>query len=295
MLSEIDINDVSIRSMLTGDLDAAFSLSSAAGWNQSHADWQRMLLLEPQGCFVAELHGLVVGTTLCCTFNRVAWLAMVIVAPSLRGRGIGRCLVQTGLDYAEQQRTTTVRLDATHLGEAVYRQLEFEPQFELIRMAGIAVSDETPEPDDDFAIAFADAAQTSILLSLDFSATQTDRSKLLQRLFQEWAPLQAISQKSTSLQGNVAGFLGSRKGRGSIQFGPCVGSEHAAIILLEQALHSASGQSVIVDIPADADAVLSVARRFGLTEQRRLLRMYRGIKLTEDRRLYHVSYGGEFG
>lgn len=38
--------------------------------------------------------------------------------------------------YAQQQNVSTVRLDATPLGEVVYRKLGFVPQFELVRMGG---------------------------------------------------------------------------------------------------------------------------------------------------------------
>jgi predicted N-acetyltransferase YhbS len=295
LLSETDINDLCIRSMTSGDLEAALSLSTAAGWNQSLADWRRMFFLEPHGCLVAEQHGHVVGTTLCCTFDRVAWLAMVIVDQAFRCRGIGRRLVEAGLHYAEQQGAQTVRLDATRLGEAVYRQLKFEPQSEFIRMAGTVASDVVHEQIADFQISLADSAKLPTLLQQDFFATQTDRSKLLRRLFQEWAPSFANSLTVTSSEKNVAGFLGSRRGRLAVQLGPCVGSEPAAIALLQNGLRSSAGQSVIVDIPADAATLLSVAQRFGLTEQRRLLRMCRGPEVRENRQLYHASYGGEFG
>jgi predicted N-acetyltransferase YhbS len=298
LLSEIDINEVFIRSMAVADLDAACSLSTAVGWNQSHADWRRMFFLEPHGCFVAEQHGRVIGTTLCCTFGRIAWLAMVIVDQTFRGQGIGRRLVQTGLDYADRLGVTTVRLDATRLGEAVYRQLNFEPQFELIRMAGVVMPGDTQAQRSEFKISLADMAKTakiSSMLMLDFLATQTDRSRLLRQLFQERSPLQATSLQATSPEGRVAGFLASREGRVSVQFGPCVGPQPAATALLEYALQFTASQSVIVDIPADADEMLAVAQRFGLTEQRRLLRMCRGAKVMEDRQLYHTSYGGEFG
>ena len=134
------MSTAAIRMMTEFDLSAALMLSTSVGWNQIAADWQRMLLLEPDGCFVAEQNGEIVGTTLCCTFGPVAWLAMVIVREDQRGCGLGRELVRTGLIYAQQQGVRTVRLDATRLGEAVYRKLGFVPQFELVRMGGIVSS-----------------------------------------------------------------------------------------------------------------------------------------------------------
>jgi len=48
---------VQIRTMTTNDLALGLRLSRQAGWNQTGADWVRLLYFEPEGCFVAELDG----------------------------------------------------------------------------------------------------------------------------------------------------------------------------------------------------------------------------------------------
>ena len=42
-----------IRGMLDADVEAAVGLSSNAGWNQTSADWLRLLAYQTDGCFVA--------------------------------------------------------------------------------------------------------------------------------------------------------------------------------------------------------------------------------------------------
>lgn len=271
------------------DLPAACVLSTSVGWNQIAADWQRMLLLEPGGCFVAEQNGEVVGTTLCCTFGRIAWLAMVIVREDQRGCGLGRELVRAGLEYAHGQGVRTVRLDATRLGEAVYRKLGFVPQFELVRMGGM-VGTPTEPPSITHRIMSATPTQYNEIIRLDQDATRTQRGKLLNRLFSEWSPLIALSPA-----GQIDGFLASRQGRLSTQFGPMSGSEDAAVDLLSYALTNSYGQPVIADIPAHRETLLQLARSFGLTEQRTLLRMCYGDPVEESTESFHLSYGGEFG
>lgn len=275
--------------MTSEDLSAALRLSTSVGWNQIAADWQRMLFMEPGGCFVAEQDGEVVGTTLCCTFGPVAWLAMVIVREDQRGWGLGRELVRTGLEYARQTGARTVRLDATHLGEAVYRKLEFVPQFELARMGGIVSTSNVPGGPA-HQVTIAEPSQFEQLIRMDQDGTRTDRGKLLHRLFGEWSPLVAVSSS-----GQIDGFLASRRGRLSTQFGPMSGTETAAVDLLSQALANSYGQSVIVDIPMHRESLLKVARDFGLTEQRTLLRMCYGDPVEESPQRFHLSYGGEFG
>lgn len=259
------------------------------GWNQIAADWQRMLLLEPGGCFLAEQNGEVVGTTLCCTFGRVAWLAMVIVREDHRGCGLGRELVRTGLEYAQQQNVSTVRLDATPLGEVVYRKLGFVPQFELVRMGGQVGTAAHPKVPV-HQIVNARPAEFEDIIGLDRDGTRTDRQKLLRRLFTEWSPSIA-----TSTAGHIDGFLASRQGRIATQLGPMSGTEAAAVDLLSHALASSYGQPVIADIPVHRESLLQVARAFGLTEQRTLLRMCYGDPVKESTDRFHLSYGGEFG
>ena len=283
------MNAATIRTMNDADLSAAWRLSTSVGWNQILADWQRMFLLEPGGCFVAERDGDVVGTTLCCTFGPVAWLAMVIVREDQRGCGLGRELVRTGLEYARQKGIRTVRLDATRLGEAVYRKLGFTPQFELVRMGGVVATPLTTHVLV-HQIVGTEPGQFEEVICLDQEGTRTDRQKLLHRLFREWSPSIAISSA-----GAIDGFLASRQGRLSTQFGPMSGTEAAALDLLNHALTNSFGQQVIADIPIHRESLLQVARTFGLTEQRTLLRMCYGDPVEESPQRFHLSYGGEFG
>lgn len=276
--------------MQPADLPGAFVLSTEVGWNQSSADWRRMLMMEPEGCFVAVDAGKVVGTTLCCVFGTIAWLAMVIVSPSHRSRGLGKQLVKQGLDFAQQRGAVSVRLDATPLGEKVYRQLGFHPQFELFRMSGVSAVPLTDATNLQCEIVSATSSEFSDILQLDQLATRTDRSKLLRRLCEETSALIA-----KSAEGRTIGFLARRQGRLAEQFGPCCGAPEVSQALLRQALESSQGKNVIVDIPARRADLLAVTREFGLTPQRTLLRMCRGPTVIEDEQHFHISYGGEFG
>ena len=283
------MSNAAIRTMTEKDLSAALMLSTSVGWNQIAADWQRMLLLERGGCFVAEMNGEVVGTTLCCLFGPVAWLAMVIVREDQRGCGLGRELVRTGLEYAHKQGVKTVRLDATHLGEAVYSKLGFVPQFQLARMGG-TVGIPAESFSNTHRILSATPAQFEEIIVMDQDGTRTERGKLLRRLFSEWSPLIAISSTE-----QIDGFLASRQGRLSTQYGPMSGTDAAAVDLLSHALTNSRGQPVITDIPMHRESLLQVARAFGLTQQRTLLRMCFGDPVEESPQCFHLSYGGEFG
>lgn len=281
-------NQLGIRRMTPSDVSSALQLTVQAGWNQTPADWMRMLELEPNGCLVAEVEGTLVGTTVCCTFDEIAWLALVLVDQGFRERGIGRRLVQTGLKYADDRGVRTVRLDATPLGRPVYERLGFQPQFELSRWGGIptssACTSSMPQVDVE-----TPAADYEPLFELDRRATCTNRRKLLQRLFTESPP--AIVRTA----GRVTSFLTRRPGRLSTQIGPGIGSRQECRTLLERELAAFHGRPVIIDIPVDRPDLNAVAERAGLTVQRTLLRMRRGVPVVESSDLLQASSGAELG
>ncbi len=279
-----------IRNLAAADIPAALRLSAQAGWNQTPQDWGRMLALAPQGCFVAELRQTVIGTTVCCDFGPVAWLAMVLVDESLRGRGIGRSLVDAGLRHAADCGAKSVRLDATPLGRPVYERLGFRPQFELDRWGGVVACDMAPVAGTFSALAPTGSDFLDQVFQLDWLATGADRSKLLQDLFQTSAPRAAVSPN-----GDVAGFLTRRPGRAATQIGPCAGILSAACWLLRHELQAANGTRVIIDLPSDAKELASLAKQAGLAIQRPLLRMIWGEPLLEDRRWFQISSGAELG
>src|SRR5947209_4090213 len=122
--------------MSESDLALGLQLSGRAGWNQVAADWRRLLELQPDGCFVAEWQGRPAGTAMTSVFGPVAWVAMVLVEESLRGRGIGKALMHRALEFLDTHGVRTVRLDATPLGRPLYERLGFVPQFTLARYEG---------------------------------------------------------------------------------------------------------------------------------------------------------------
>ncbi len=271
------------------DLPFARGLSVQAGWNQLDADWLRMLSMEPSGCLLATWHDQPAGTTVCCTFDSVAWLALVLVEQSLRGQGIGRSLVQAGLDYASKAGSRTVRLDATPLGRPVYERLGFRPQYELARWSGI------PRFKFDVHQQFSIRQETvgnldQSLLTIDRQATQTNRDKLLQKLFLEREPW--VARDGT---GQAVGYLASRPGRLAVQIGPGCGDRQAVTELLRHAISHYQTQSLFADIPSHNQHLNEIAAAAGLVVARNLMRMSLGEPIVEDARTFHISSGPELG
>ena len=81
---------VEFRDMQEEDLASGLSLSRAAGWTQTLADWRYLLSLGPGLFRVGAVDGRVVATGGAVRYGEaLAWITMILVAPDVRGRGLG--------------------------------------------------------------------------------------------------------------------------------------------------------------------------------------------------------------
>jgi GNAT superfamily N-acetyltransferase len=277
---------IRFRPMTANDIPLGMRLKQQAGWNQTEADWRRCLDLEPDGCFVAEWNDLPVGTTTTCIFGPVAWVAMVLVEAGMRGRGIGKALMQHALAFLDGVGVRTIRLDATPLGQPLYEKLGFVEQFPLTRYEGELQGDgesggvETPRPD-----------QIEELLRLDREVTGADRRKYLEHVSRD----DTSALRVAAQDGRVIGFSIARSGSRAVQLGVCLTDPNAGPRLFADACQNHCGKHAYVDIPDGNVAALDLARALGLTSQRQLMRMCRGPQVQERIPGLWASSGPEKG
>lgn len=268
---------IRMRLMTAADLPLGLHLSEQAGWNQTPADWLRMLVLSPDGCFVAECDGVPIGTICTCRFGSVAWVAMVLVEASRRGQGIGTAMMRHALDFLEQRQVATIRLDATPLGEPVYRKLGFVAEYTLERMGGVLPAWNGLEREEG-RVQEASAECLPRLAEFDQANTGTERMILLNRLVEEFPHEARLVVDREKIQG----YLMARPGRLAWFLGPCLASGEAGRWLLNDAARRHAGDRVFLDILECNSPAHRWACERGLTVQRKLLRMYRGQPICDD-------------
>lgn len=277
---------IRIRAMSAADLPLGMRLKSQAGWNQTLADWQRVLDLEPAGCFVAECEGEAVGTAAAVVFGSVAWIMMVLVDEAFRGRGIGTRLMQHALDYLRARAVPTVRLDATPLGRPVYEKLGFQAEYELARYEHAGLRRNAA------AAGNVDPHQLGAICALDRQATGTDRSRLLARLYAERpAAFAAVFHGKTPL-----GYRSLRAGARATQIGPVVAATaETGRMLLDGAVTECGPVPIFIDIPLENRPAVQWAESNGLTLQRHLTRMWQGRRIEDRPAQLWASFGPEKG
>jgi GNAT superfamily N-acetyltransferase len=278
---------VTVRQMLAADLPFGVHLKDQAGWNQTTADIERFLALQPNGCFVAEFDGRPAGTVATFVFGPVAWIAFVLVESELRGQGIGQALMRKALEFIDEQKVPTARLDATPLGQPLYEKLGFVAEFKLARFEGKPTSVTGSVP----GISPGKPEHFDAIVALDRKASGAERTDLLRRLIDEQPSQLRVVTKGS----NLTGFVLSRPGSRATMIGPCVASNDCGLALLDDSLSQHAGEPVFVDIPLGQTAAIELAKQRGLTVQRELLRMRRGPALVEIPDIIWASSGPEKG
>ena len=130
-------NRLNIRPLEKDDLTFADSIRAAAGWNQTIADWRRLLSHEPEGCFLGEWEGAPAGVVTTTRYgNELAWIGMMLVHSEYRRRGIATALMDAAIEYLRSKKVSCIKLDATPDGAKVYKRLGFRPELELHRWKG---------------------------------------------------------------------------------------------------------------------------------------------------------------
>ena len=160
-------------------LPEAVGLSSALGWPYREADWR--FAFDLGAGFAAEVDGRLVATALWWPYGEAhASVGMIIVAPEMQGRGLGRALMGELLPAAGER---TVFLNSTQEGLPLYAQLGFvargqvyQHQAMLIKKPRLASSTNGVR-----AMAASDEEQVR---RLDWAATGMDRTALLNALFE---------------------------------------------------------------------------------------------------------------
>ncbi len=266
--------------MTRSDLPHGEKLSQQAGWNQTAADWQRFLQLQPDGCFVAQLNDQLVGTVTTCLFDSVGWIGMMLVASSARSQGVGRALMQQAIDFLESRAATTIRLDATPLGEPLYTSLEFITQYRLTRFAGKVHCPNSEKPDSkNNNEAYSQKPDWDRIATFDTSLIGYSRKKI-------FPLLEADPEIHTFVDCDgqeILGYVCTRPGRLAAYVGPCmVRSPKVGERLMRQALGQYHSQAVIVDVPNDNRRAVEAVASFGLEPSRELVRMCRGETAPES-------------
>jgi GNAT superfamily N-acetyltransferase len=302
--------NIDIRLLTDGDVDAALALSASCGWNQRAEEWHMMLQIAPSGTFTASTPDGVVGTAIGIDYGQFGWIAMMLVNPAWRGRGLGARLLEAAMGAVPPE--LPIRLDATPLGRPLYERYGFVLESSLTRHVRPADAGPPPAPDGEVRpLAESDLAT---VMRLDDRISGAHRHDPLRWAFGDAPRYAWIGEKSAgslppeggshpSRVGVASGFsrpstelgtLSQSKGRKDVadadpsgyclgrggrlfdHIGPIVADATAsATALAAAAIAGSDGRALVIDAHDSHDAFTAWLRNAQFEPQRPLYRMCR--------------------
>ena len=261
-----------------------FALTVETNWNQTTEDWA-FCITHGTVFGARDTVGRLVATAAVLAYpGGIAWISLVIVAKSQRGRGLGTRMLSECVATLRRQGLIGV-LDATAAGAKVYAPLGFQPLFGLSRWEGSGGgSSARGEPVREVA-----ASSVEQIARLDAQAFGARRKTLLADF---WA---RGGTHGFALAG-ASGCALVRRGRVASHVGPVVApGERDAIALIETAVAATPG-AIFLDVPDAWTDIAAWLDARGFVVQRRFVRMALGrdAPFGDPARLFAIA-GPEYG
>jgi len=263
---------ISLRKMTPGDIPYGMKLKSLAGWNQLDSDWS-MLLDAGGDNFVAGLDGEDAGIVVSVPYqDHFTWIAMVLVDPNARRKGVGKTLMNKSIELAQPK--GAIRLDATPEGFELYRTLGFQTECELVRLIKSPTGSRVKQFNHtiEACIPMGDDELESII-RLDLPIFGADRSRILRCMY-ERNPEYGFYRREN---GSIKAYCLGRSGSQYEHIGPIIAERSVyAADLLATVIEPLGSKEAVIDVLADKQEWIALLEESGFTKQRSFTRMCLG-------------------
>ena len=122
-----------ITEMKKDDVKFALKLTRIERWSYNEDDFRRLIIFEPEGCFIASKNEKRIGMVTTTSYEDYAFLGCLIVLKGERGKGIGTKLMGHAINYLNGKGVKTVELDGVFPAVSMYRRLGFKDKYLSLR------------------------------------------------------------------------------------------------------------------------------------------------------------------
>jgi GNAT superfamily N-acetyltransferase len=245
-----------IRQLTTDDLPTATEVLERAGLAGAIAMLPRYLRWQPRCGWAAMDRGRLIGLVTVLRQGEAGFVGAMAVDEGHRGAGVGRRLLEHAQADARRAGIATMLLEATPMGEPLYRALGYVAEHETVILTKVAT-----HPSPTSRIADADHAA---IAELDRAATGLVRETMVGGLLAECGPAATVH-----VGGELAGvglIVGER-------VGPVLARDAGAG---RQIIDALAPSCRVATVPVPNQAALDAFTSHGFTELRRLRRMRLG-------------------
>jgi GNAT superfamily N-acetyltransferase len=235
-------SSIGITALRADHVPQAVSLSAALGWPYREEDWRFAFKLG-HGVAVETDAGLAATALWWPYENAFASFGMIIVAPALQGRGIGRMLMDELLRQADGR---AIVLNSTREGYRLYERLGFVPCGQVNQHQAVLAAAPPKSPANGVLrpLRPEDMAQ---IRDLDCRASGMGRARLLDALF-------AVGKVAViEREGRVQAYACVRRSGRGVVVGPVVGRDAMDAKALVATLAADHRDSFVrIDVPVSS-------------------------------------------
>jgi ribosomal protein S18 acetylase RimI-like enzyme len=264
-----------IRCMTPEDFAFAVELTDSMNWDFTDRDFQFMMELEPEGCFIALEGTEKVGIVTAICYGKLGWIGNLLVKPENRLRGIGSSLLKHAMGYLMKKGAKTIGLYSYAETVPFYEKFGFKRESNFIRFV-IQSLRKQMEVNIPRGMNEADMADA---VKLDGACGLYSREKLLRRILTDSRDLCYVARKN----GKLIGFIMADWYRREI--GPwlcCPSYTMEALSLLRAVLKKLSETEAHIGVPEKRKNILAALEGVHLKEEFRVIRMFYGEGLVDN-------------
>jgi GNAT superfamily N-acetyltransferase len=280
----------SIREFGEEDIDFGYKLDMIEHWNDTRDDIERMFNYEPDGCFVAEVSGELVGHVFSISYGKLGWIGFLIVKAEYRRKGVGTLLTRKAMGHLLNRGVETIKLEAVPTIASLYRELGFVSEFDSLRFIRVGGKEDISSPSR--PLKPLKQEQITELAKFDAEYFGANRINVLMGLYHDNPKLCYVSH----MKSKTTGYIMSRKAEIGYRIGPWVcNPEHpqaAQELLMKCVKMVGCNEELYVGVPAVNKEAVKILHDLDFRQYSKSIRMYLGKKLETERTDGIFAIGG---
>lgn len=259
-----------VKKLSREDFSFAVELANNMNWNMATEDFEFMVSLEPDGCFVL-LDGVGrVGIATCVSYGEVGWFGNLVVKEEYRNKGAGSILLKHAVDYLHVKGVRTIGLYAYPHLVGFYGSWGFrsDGDFSVLHAERLGLIAARILP-------VVGRGQFSALGKFDSLCFGGDRRRLLQSIIFEEGNLSYYISEGAEIVGYVAATVYEKVA----WVGPLIchaSRRDVALLLVKAVLSRLGGKSIYMVVPKKDVILLEAFLSLGFREDFFVSRMFLG-------------------
>ena len=265
-----------VKPMIAKDFQFATTMANTMNWNMATEDFEFMVSLEPEGCFVAFQGSERIGIATSVSFGKVGWFGNLIIKENYRDKGAGGLLVKHAVKYLQSKGVKSIGLYAYPNLIKFYGNIGFIPDEDFSVLMVEALDSLAAE-----TLPKVGPQQIQSIAEFDSRCFGGNRRKMLESIILGKGNLSCYVTE----ENEYVGYVVAKTYEKMSEVGPLIceaGNVDVAISLLKAVLAKLTDLSVYAVLPKKEKVLTNVLFRVGFREDFYLTRMFLGQPLSKN-------------